>query len=176
MKNIKLLVATLGIMILNSCTGPDGPPGIPGRDGTALESASFEISKRDFVAPKFETFYDFPKPILNDDHVLVYRRIGTDIAGKDVWNAVPEFHFLPNGTLDYAFNFDFSVNNVRIYLTGGNLGALVNTIRLQQIFRIVSVPGYAANRGSNAAVNLKDYYAVIKYYNIDDSKIQTIRN
>ncbi|MDQ0591736.1 hypothetical protein QFZ37_000105 [Chryseobacterium ginsenosidimutans] len=115
--------------------------------------------------------------ILNTDVVLVYRKVG------NVWQSVPKTYYLDNAQnlptgreLDY--NFDFNTSEVNItttanfnqstQMTSGETTQYLNN----QTFRVVLVP---ANAGKNSAVNYEDYNSVIKYYNIDESKVNTIK-
>ena len=57
---------------------------------------------------------------------------------------------------------------------GNDLGTVSNNFRINQVFRIVIVPGFFGKSASNT-VDLNDYNAVIKAYNIDDSKVKVLK-
>ena len=103
------------------------------------------------------------------DVVLVYRQSGVD-GGNPVWQQIPRTLFLPEGELDY--DFDFTKNDVLIK-AGGNITfatqtpAFFNSYLNNQRFRIVLVP---ASQGKVANLDYSDYNAVIKYYKIADRK------
>ena len=112
--------------------------------------------------------YTFPSMIYIDDMVLVYRLTGT-ANGNDLWEFLPETHYFADGTRDFSYNFDFTRNDVQIYLEGNNLGTLDAAYRLNQIFRIVVVPGSFAN-----SIDPNNYSAVISALNIKENQIQKI--
>ncbi|MCS3530896.1 hypothetical protein [Chryseobacterium sp. JUb7] len=120
--------------------------------------------------------YGFTVPITisSTDVVLVYRR---DLNNGNAWQLLPKTYFLSgNRQLDY--NFLFSTQTVEIY-TEANFdqstmsGAEANQYLNNQTFRVVLVPASAAK--GTSTVDTSDYNAVIKYYNIDESKIKTYK-
>lgn len=111
--------------------------------------------------------------ILNTDVVLVYRNINSNTSSSAIWQLLPKTFFLSNGReLDY--NFIFNSQNVDIS-TQANFdqatmtSAEANKYLINQNFRIVLVPADPAGKG--AKVDYNDYNSVIKYYNIDESKV-----
>jgi hypothetical protein len=48
---------------------------------------------------------------------LVYRLTGS-YQGKDTWKLLPEAHYYNDGTFDFGYEYDYSVRDVTIYLTG----------------------------------------------------------
>ena len=100
--------------------------------------------------------------------VLVYRLTGT-VNGNDLWEFLPETHYFADGTRDFSYNFDFTRNDVQIYLEGNNLLTLDASYRLNQIFRIVVVPGSFAS-----SLKTTNYPAVMAALHINESQIQTI--
>ena len=107
--------------------------------------------------------------INSTDVVLVYRQSGVD-GGNPIWQQIPRTLFLPEGELD--FDFDFTRNDVLIKAGGTINFALQNSTFIanyltNQRFRIVLVP---ASQGKNAQVDYSDYKSVIKFYNIPDRK------
>lgn len=167
MKKIVLLVAVVGSMIFSSCEGPQG------ETGYSAEATVYETDPINFLAPSFGVFYTFPKAALRSDHVLVYRLSGVD-QGEDVWQLIPQYRFFPNGTLDFGYNYDATRFDVNIFLEGNDLQTLTDDLRLEQIFRVIIIPGQFANKGAKSNIDLSDYNAVIKAYKIDESKINRI--
>ncbi|GEN73484.1 MULTISPECIES: hypothetical protein [Chryseobacterium] len=124
--------------------------------------------------------------IPSTDVVLVYR-----LVSGNVWQQIPKSVYIPdvagkptNRVFDY--NFVFNAQNVEIRiddenfnlptdLTSGEIATYLNN----QTFRIVLVPASATGVGGaknkQAAVDYSDYNAVVKYYNLDDTKVQTIK-
>ncbi|MPS63290.1 MAG: hypothetical protein DI622_00205 [Chryseobacterium sp.] len=113
--------------------------------------------------------------IQSSDVVLVYRKVGS------YWQSVPKTYYLddvqnlPTGReLDYNFNFNSSEVNIS---TAANFNqstqmtsAETSQYLTNQTFRIVLVPASPA-KGAAATVDYSDYNAVVKYYNLDESKV-----
>ena len=114
----------------------------------------------------------FQSAIPTTDVILVYRKYGTD-NGNPIWQQIPRTLFLNEGELDY--DFDFTRNDVAIY-AGGNItfanqtATWQNTYLNNQTFRIVFVPASAGK----ANVDYSNYNEVVKFYNINESKIKTL--
>jgi hypothetical protein len=115
--------------------------------------------------------------ILNTDVVLVYRKVG------NYWQSIPKTYYLDNVTapttgreLDYNFNFntqEVNINTSANFNQSTQMSAAETSQYLtNQTFRVVLVP---ANAAKNASVNYEDYNSVIKYYNLDESKVKTIK-
>ena len=103
------------------------------------------------------------------DMALVYRLKDGSNNG-DVWEQIPRTLYFSGGReLDY--DFDFTQKDVQI-LAGGNYDISTTPTYLNnQTFRIVLVPAGFLNKGAKPPVDYTDYNAVIKYYNINDSKV-----
>jgi ABC-type glycerol-3-phosphate transport system substrate-binding protein len=120
--------------------------------------------------------YGFTVPIgiESTDVVLVYRR---DVENSNAWQLIPKTYFLSGGReLDY--NALFSSQNVEIYIDPNfdlstMSSAEASTYLNNQVFRIVLVPASAAK--GTTTVDTSDYNAVVKYYNLDESKIKTVK-
>ncbi|REC53166.1 MULTISPECIES: hypothetical protein [Chryseobacterium] len=120
--------------------------------------------------------YSFTVPINieSTDVVLVYRR---DPAASNAWQLIPKTYYLSGGReLDY--NALFSSQNLEIYteanfnqetMTSSEMSTYLNS----QTFRVVLVPASPAKNSST--VDTSDYNAVIKYYNLDESKVITVK-
>lgn len=109
------------------------------------------------------------------DVVLVYRR---DPNANNAWQLIPKTYYLSGGReLDY--NFLFSNKLVEIYTDRIDYSTLSNSERTDflnnQTFRVVLVPANATGKNAKnakaAGVDYKDYNAVIKYYNLNDSNV-----
>ena len=99
--------------------------------------------------------------------VLVYRLSGS-FQGEDVWKLLPETYFFDDGTLDLRYDYDFTRFDSELRLEGFDLAGVSDGYKLNQIFRVVVVPGYF---GKNNKLDFKDYKAVVKALNIDESKV-----
>jgi len=106
--------------------------------------------------------------MLDSDVALVYRLKAVS-GGNDVWEQIPKTIYLSNGE-EVDYDFDFTKNDVQIYVNGTYDVTTTPAFYNNQTFRIVLVPaGYL--KGTSAPVDYSDYNAVIKYYNINDSKV-----
>ena len=111
----------------------------------------------------------FTKPLVSTDVVLIYRKAGTASDGSAVWQSIPRTLYLDNGDeLDY--DFDFTRNDIMIYANGNYDISMTPEFINNQTFRVVLVPASASSR--NANVDYSNYESVIKYFNIDDSKVK----
>lgn len=164
MKKIFLLLAVVGMTFLQGCEGDEGPQGPP---GYSAEATVYEITDVNFTGPSYGIFFPFAQT-LNSDHVLVYRLSGTD-GGNDVWQLIPQYYFYPDGTMNFGYNYDATINDVNIYLEGQDLGTITDNFRLNQIFRVVIVPGQFANKMSTNA-SYKDVTTALKITNQDFEK------
>lgn len=160
-----LMIALVGFLVV-SCTS-DSRDDSPDNDTYPLVydlTASFQSVNGKYVISK--SFNAIP----STDVILVYRKSGVDGANA-VWQQIPRTLFLPEGELDY--DFDFTRQDFAIY-AGGNIdiaaqtAAFKNSYLNNQTFRVVFVPAAATGR---ANVDYSNYDEVIKYYNIDDSKV-----
>lgn len=161
MKKILLLLAvTVGMTVTQSCEGPQGPQGEP---GYSAEAETFEIRNVDFIndgTGYYGIFYNLVPPILNSDSVLIYRLSGT---GPDVWEPIPEtIYFNNGGELDY--NYDFTTNDIQIYLGYTDTSVLTPQFIQGQVFRVVIIPGYLTNKIGN-----KDYESVKAALKLSDA-------
>lgn len=154
-----------------ACEGPEGPPGQDGQDG--LLGIVYENQSPNYynftTANNFKVRFTFPNAIYDSDVVLVYRLAGVD-SGKAIWEFLPETYYFDDGTRDYSFNFNFTRTYVDIYLNGNDLATVPESVRLNQIFRIVVVPAEFA-----ATVNKANYLEVVGKLNIKENQIQEIK-
>ncbi len=171
MKKIITILAVIGMFSLQGCTIEDS--NAIDNDTIAevyqLNNASFSYNVNDGY-----NIYEDLKPILFDeDVILIYRKIGSISAtNAPIWQQIPRTIFLENGReLDY--DFDFSKGDFTIYARGNYDLSLTPQYLNNQTFRIVIVPGSKSGSAKYANKNgFSDYNAVIKKYNIDDSKVK----
>jgi hypothetical protein len=177
MKRIILLLAIIGIIILQSCTvneGRNGQDGLNGQNGYSAESEVFEIKNTNFsysASNGYNIYRQLNPQIRAADVLLIYRLSGTINPTTPIWQQIPRTLYVPQGELDY--DFDFSKQDFTIYAGGNyNLNLTPNYIQ-NQTFRIVIVPGTFSGKSSE---NLKDlsYDEVIEKYNIDDSHVKVL--
>lgn len=119
--------------------------------------------------------------IATTDVVLVYRK------ADGVWQQIPKTIYVDPSTsvsprkFDYNFVFDNQNVQVRIDDPNFNLGTMSSAEATKyltdQTFRIVLVPADPAKKTARTSnsVDFGDYNAVVKYYNLDESKIKTIK-
>ena len=163
-----LLLAFITIVTIQGCSVNETPQNVVDNDTI---SEVFEFSNINFVPNNYSVILDYPHDIYSSDMVLVYRLSGI-FQGEDIWKLQPESFFFDDGTLDLQYNFNFTRYDTEVYMEGFDLATVSESFRLNQIFRVVIVPGYFGNKRS---VNFKDYKAVVKALNIDESKVQKIQ-
>lgn len=113
--------------------------------------------------------------ILSTDVVLVYRNFNSNSTGSPVWQLLPKTYYLSGGR-ELDFNFLFDPKNVEIYSEANFDQATMTAaeaaeFKTNQSFRIVIIPADPA-KNSAPKVDFNDYNAVVKYYKLDESKIQ----
>lgn len=166
MKKIFLLLAVVaGMSFIQSCEGPEGPQGPPGPTGYSAEAEVFEIRNVNFINDGggfFGIIYDLNPTILNSDMILVYRLSGVS-GGLDIWEPIPKTYYFSSGQeLDY--NFDFTTNDISIYLGYTDQAVLTPDFISNQVFRVVVIPGYLTNK-----IGATDYNSVKKVLNISEA-------
>lgn len=115
--------------------------------------------------------------ILNTDVVLVYRNINSNTNAAGVWQLLPKTYFLSGGR-EFDYNFLFDAQNLEIFTDANfdetTMSPAENASYLtNQTFRIVLVPANASK--GTVTVDHNDYNAVVKYYNLDDSKVPSTK-
>ena len=167
MKKLSLVLSILVFGFLSSCTTNEEAQAPPVQNS---ESLVFEISNTNFqTSNNFSRLFIFPRAILASDHVVVYRLSGTTAQNQDVWSILPQQFFLANGAFDFGYNFDFTKFDVEVFLQGNNLATLNSNFRLNQVFRIVVIPGQFGNKAN--VVNIKDVMKTISVEEIDVVKM-----
>ncbi len=168
MKPFIMFVSVVFAALFLSCTGPEGAPGrdAPLNEVFELRSVNFGYS----AANGFSIYQSLSPNIYASDVVLIYRMTGTIDANTPIWQLIPRTLFLPQGELDY--DFDFSKEDFTIY-AGGNFDLnLAPSYINNQTFRIVIVPGAFSNKKTPDFY--ADYNAVIKAYGIDDRHVKLL--
>ncbi|KAF2518449.1 hypothetical protein E0W68_08975 [Flavobacterium salilacus subsp. salilacus] len=151
MRKIFLLLSVVGTLAFTSCNNDDDVVYV---DNDTI-SEVFEVANVNFIETgDYTVTIPLEPQIYSSDVVLVYRLSGIDPLGADIWEQVPTRYYLAEGTLDYFT--DFSVNSVSIYLDADFDPMLRQDFSLNQVFRIVIVPGYFSD-----TVNVNDYDAVM---------------
>ena len=161
MKKFTLVLAFIGMITLQSCSTNNG------NNNYNTTSEVFEYTHVNFLPNNYSVVLTYPHSILSSNMVLVYRLSGS-FQGEDIWKLLPETYYFNDGTLDLRYDNNFTRFDTEIHLEGFNLAGVNNSYKLNQIFRVVVVPGYF---GKNNKMNFKDYNAVVKALNIDESKI-----
>ena len=158
MKKLTLILAFIGMITLQSCSS---------NDDTDTIGEVFEYTSVNFLPNDYSVVLTYPHSIFNSDMVLIYRLSGS-FQGEDVWKQLPETYYFDDGALDLRYDFDFTRFDAEVHLEGFDLVNVNNNFKLNQILRVVVVP---ADFGKTGKVDLKDYKAVVKAFNIDESKI-----
>jgi hypothetical protein len=163
MRKLFTLLAFIGVLSLQSCTITDE---VYIEDTSSSEV--FEVPTSFTASNSFSKQIIFNSKIFASDEVLVYRLTGT-YQGKEVWALLPEDHFYNDGSFDFGYDYDYSLRDVTVYLVGDNLNTVPTSFRLNQLLRVVIVPGSFAKQ-----VNKKDYFDVVSKLNLKESDIQKI--
>ncbi|WP_333600560.1 hypothetical protein [Flavobacterium sp.] len=167
MRKFTIVLAFIGMITLQSCTTNDNQQPITDNDTI---SEVFEYSNNiNFTAGNgYNLLLTYPHAIYTSDMVLVYRLSGITNQGADIWKPLPETYFFDDGTLSFRYDFDFTQYDADVFIEGYDIAGLDQSYKLNQVIRVVIVPAYF---GKQSKVNLKDYDAVVKAFNIDESKI-----
>jgi len=169
MKKILTLFAVVGLFAFSGCSDDDN-------NNTDFDTISevIEVNGYNFNSGNgFRIRYDLNPEIYPGDMVLVYRLVAVE-DGVKVWNPIPETVFDSNGAYDFSYNFEFSKFDVDIFMLGFDLSSVSTSLRLNQTFRIVIIPGSGANLTSKKTIDLKDYNSVVKAYGISENQVKHI--
>jgi hypothetical protein len=164
MKKIITLLAVVGMFSLQSCTTTTDSNYV---DNDTIAEV-FEVTTSFNSTNNYSKIVALNPPIYTSDVVLVYRLAGV-YQGQDVWKLLPETHYFSDGTMDFGYDFDFTINDVNIFMVGNDLLTVTDQYRLNQVLRIVIVPGSFAT-----SINKNNYAAVISALNINENQIQKI--
>lgn len=125
---------------------------------------------------------DFKSPLVQADMVLIYMQIGND-AGSPIWKLLPYTYYVGNANkdaVDYIYEFSkfgatININSTSTFSLTANPSYYQN-----KNFRVLILPANSTGTGGakvaakgTSTVDYNDYKSVIKYYNIDESKIKT---
>ncbi|WP_035674320.1 hypothetical protein [Flavobacterium sp. 83] len=165
MKKILTLLALAGLFTLQSCTVTDNGPII---DNTTSEV--FEVNASFNSTNDYSKLITFNYPIYSSDVVLVYRLSGTTAQGSDIWKLLPETHYFSDGTLDFGYDQDYTTRDVNVFMIGNNLQTVSADYRLNQVLRVVIVPG-----GYATSINKNSFEAVMATLKLNESQIQKIQ-
>ena len=170
MKKIFLLLAVVAFIGFIGCTGQDGAPGRDGQNGqNGVISEVFELRNVNFgnSGNGYRIFQNLNPNIFASDVILIYRLSGTINNSTPIWQPIPRTLFLPEGELDY--DFDFSKQDFTIYAGGNYNLSLTPSYITNQTFRIVIVPAAFSNKTKEMS-----YQETIAKYNIDDSNVKIL--
>ena len=170
-KNITLLFAFVSMIMLQACSVNENNNPV---DNDTI-SEVFELRNVNFGydgGNNYSIYQTLNPQIFPSDVILIYRLSGIINSNTPIWQQIPRTLYLPEGELDY--DFDFSKQDFTIYAGGTYDLTLTPSYITNETFRIVIVPGYLSNKAQKS-VDTSDYNAVIKAYNIDDSKIKILK-
>ena len=165
----------LFMLLFTQCTGPAGPQGNDGIDGiNYTHSAIYDIDPSDWVGDLngYDVVIDVPEiteDIYNNGAVLVYRLIEIDPKS---FNLLP-YSYVDNSLIVYM-DYDAYVGSIDLIYKEVNNG--VNDTPAPgglMSFKVVIMEGIhlATLKGM---VDISDYWAVAKMFNIDKS-LNTIK-
>lgn len=164
MKKIITILVLLGMFSLQGCTTATEPNYV---DNDTI-SEVIEVTTSFNSTNNYSKLVSLVPPIFTSDMILVYR-LSAIVNGQDVWKLLPETFFYADGTMNFGYNYDFSKNDVNIYMVGNDLPSVTNPFRVNQVIRIVIVPGKLVN-----AIDKNNYLQVINALNINKDHVQKI--
>ena len=142
MKKIFLLLSIVSVFGLTGCNSDD--------DKTDFDTYPevFDTQPLSFTPDqngRYSALVTLNPAILGTDVVSVYRRTTDD--GFTVWEPIPTTLYLPNGNaedLEIDYRFNFTTNDVQLYMQSTFDLATAPSYTQNQVFRIVLIPGYIA--------------------------------
>lgn len=169
MKRIFLLLTVAAMTAFTGCSSDDD------RVDRDTISEVFEINQNTTftAANNYSINYTLNPQIYSSDMILVYRLSGTS-GGNDVWEALPQTYFFNGGADDLMYTFDFSINDINIYIDSTFPAEEAPAFSVNQVFRVLIIPAYNSGAKTANAVDLTDYNAVMQAYNLSDKNIKTI--
>lgn len=165
MKKFTFILVLIGMITLQSCEGPQGPPG---RDGVTVEAEVFELRNVNFGFSSqfgYSIYRELTPPILSSDVMLIYRMDGTINSSTPIWQQIPRTLYLNQGELDY--DFDFSRVDFTIYADGTYDLETTPQFLDNQTFRIVIIPGYFSGR-----MDYSNYEQVMAMYGLTEADVK----
>jgi hypothetical protein len=171
MKKITIVLAFIGMIMLQGCTvNEDNTNNID--NDTISEVWEYSNNVNFLFSNNYTSTLFFPHPTFNSDMILLYRLDGV-VNGQDIWKIMPQTFYFNDGTLDFRYDFDFTNTKAVVYLEGFDLEGISLAFRTNQVIRVVVLPGFF---GKNNKIDFKDYKAVVKAFNIDESKIIKVQH
>ena len=164
MKKIITFLAVLGMFGLQSCTTTTESNNI---DNDTI-SEVFEITTSFNSTNNYAKLVPLTPAIFTSDVVLVYR-LSAVVNGVDVWKLLPETFFFTDGKMNFGYNYDFTKNDVNIYMVGNDLASVTTQYRVNQVLRIVIVPGRFVT-----SIDKNNFQAVVSALNVNENQIQKI--
>ncbi len=169
MKTVTGILLIFAIIVLSSCEGPAGPPGERGEPGVNILGSVFEI-EGDFTEEfDYTISFEFPADfeIYTSDVVLVYILWSQD-NGTDIWRLLPQT--IVEGQDIVQYNFDYTIADVLIYLTG-NVDTFFEEETQNQVFRIAVLPAdYVAKK----SLDIYNYNEVMESLQINQSAVKKL--
>lgn len=154
MKKITLVLAFIGMIILNSCTTENIIAEDIQDNDTVAEV--FELRNVNFTpvgGGVYEIFRQLNPNILSSDQILIYRMSGTINSSTPIWQLIPRTIYFSNSSDELDYDFDFSRVDFSI-TASGNFNLSTRPIYLNnQTFRIVIIPGYFSGRFDASNIN-----------------------
>lgn len=155
MRKLTGILMIVMALFLGACEGPAGPPGM---DGDSFIGSVFEV-EGDFTAANNYKIYDsYPSNIVvyDTDVVLVYI-LWEQANGLDVWRLLPQTVVLPNGVIQY--NYDYTYTDFQIFLEFTvPENDLLPAETQDQIFRVAVLP---ADFVAKKEVNVNDFNTIV---------------
>lgn len=170
-RKITFLFAFIGMIIVQSCTVNEVVEDPIDNDTI---SEVFEVTTSFNSGNGYSRLVPLNPAIFSSDMVLVYHLYEV-VNNNDVWRQMPQTYYLSGGD-EIDYNFDFTKNDINIFMDANfSLNLIPSAWTQNQTFRIVIIPGYFSNKMANK-VDFKDYKAVIKAFNINESNIKKVKN
>lgn len=169
MKKLVSIILILSAVAFSSCEGPMGPSGL---DGDSFIGTIFEIEGDFTPTNDYRLYFEFPNSfkVYDTDVVLVYM-LWEQADGLDVWRLMPQTILLPDGVLQY--NFDYTLADVQIFLEGTtDFNQLLPAETNNQIFRIAVLP---ADFTAKKSVDIKDISTILNSPILNLSTIEKIQ-
>lgn len=174
MRKITLLFVFIGMIGLQSCTINEDRVVNDNIDyDTISEVWEYDTNINFTSSNNYSLLLPFKHIIYSSDMVLVYRLKGVESNGDDIWKLLPETYYFDDGTLNFRYDFDFTLRDAQIKMEGFDLAGVSSSYRNNQVFRIVIIPAYIGK--GTSTIKYDNYNEVIKKYNIDESKIVKIK-
>ncbi len=157
--------------------GPQGQAGLDGQDGEEFVAIAYEFPSISFTAGNnYSTTLLYDQEdlpfIYESDKALTFLLAGQDDRGYDIWSPLPQTKFNEVGT--YIYNYDFTQVDVFVYMDANfSLDLLISEETDNKIFRVVIIPAESTQR-TTESIDYDDYYAVMKHYGLDESKVKKL--